>query len=471
MAGTVQNAIDKLAAVQSILDERQEDIKGDIHLALCNAQKEVYDAVKAIQGETGSSNTDRQGQLERLMRSGLITWPELGAMLSGHESEIAYDVVHQLLVSDVTWREAAARHPVIVECLVGRMNVVELDDYDKCQQALHTLTWMATDCDAAKRAIMDDAHGIVPMLHSLLDENGGGNSHVNFVGMLISELACGMPEARVKLGDSDMIPVLVNALRHEDSLVMDRDTVCAALAQLIEENPANQTKLVDAGALPAVVAFLPECRAGDGEDAYDYGAMRLLANLVENNASYRALVLSLKAHEKLIELFEDVPDFHKEVVLRCLTGLASEYTNTVPLYDAGVLSVVESVLTRHAECIRLTGRVCILVRDLTEKAPMCLVLSLCVSGIPKGLVDLLKNRFLGPVASLVHFALQDLCNLAYDPLRQKLLDVGVPAAFEATLKDPSRGDCHKLARQGLAMLRGEPDPSKAGGRPKRARRA
>ena len=485
MDGSFQTAIAKVAVVQSILDERKGDIKGGTHLALCNALKGAYDAVKALQNRDGA---DRQTKLMRMMRNDQLTWPALVAMMLNDETDdavYAAAVMDALFLEDVSWRQAAAGHPIVINTLVQRVRVaarvadggIEVVGSHK---AMTTLTRMASECTIAKSAIMNGEVGLRDALHALLEDNGGGNSLVLPVATLIAEIAADPSLHREAFQDTRTMRALVNALQHGENSAACRDAVCNALAFLIEDHPDNKKLLVDVGALPSIAATLDEINydpfwglilpyngaflAGADHSSW-FGAILLFSNLCGENAPAKAQLVSLGVHAKLIALYEHLPEPIKPFVLHALSELATDCEHVVALHDAGVLPLVESVLAQYVDHIRLTGSACILMRRLAKQAPAGLLRALCENGIAEKLVTLLKGRFLGTVAKHAHDALLAMCDLKHEPLRQALLGAGVDAAFASTLRNPARPECRQVAQQGLELLRMTTHE------PKRARRA
>ena len=488
-------AIAKVVAAQSILDERRGDINGGTHLALCNALKDAYDALMALQNpafmvkalQNEPLDHDRHAQLTRMMRDDQLTWPALAAMLNDeNDAEHAATAMNALFLADVSWRQAAATHPIVVDALVQRVRVAEGGDeveVERSHDAMTTLALMASECSTAKSAIMDGEIGLRDTLRALLEDNGGGNALVLPVARLIVAIAGESFLHREAFEDASTMRALVNALQHGENNAACRDAVCAALAFLVEHCPNNKKMLVELGALPSIAATLDELEhrpalwgfdnGASLDDSSPYlGAILLIANICEENAPAKAQLVSLGVHAKLIELFEDVPEPIKQSVLHALSELAMDCEHVVALHDAGVLPLVESVLAQHADHVRLTGSACMLVCRLTKQAPAGLLRALCGNGIAENIVTLLKDRFLGTVAKHAHDALLAMCDLRHGPLRQALLGAGADVAFASTLRNPSRLECHKVAQQGLDLLRMAPHaPNEEGASPKRARRA
>jgi len=311
MEGRAEDAIYKLTAAMSRLDENQQAFqKEDDYKAIGEAFKAAYDVLKDLKptptaGVTSGTDAIRNSAraLEQDVRNGTRNLQDLATLLDNRsEEDDDLDDDHMYLVdrrneavavvralfnlftaypNGMMHRETAAANPFLVRQLVRRMNVQRMADYVVAHGAVEALVEMVHECPAAKKQFFDQEG--LEWLIDMLEDNNGGNTSIIGVSSLVSALTTDDPDTRVTIGQrKDIFTAFVQALLHLDNDEQDKDEIARALFHLSKDNAANQKAIREAGAVgPLAAALAEETLAAEPENNF---ALALMEFAIETMA-------------------------------------------------------------------------------------------------------------------------------------------------------------------------------------------
>ena len=477
MQAAVTDASAKVSALQAILDESADHIQSGVYLRLCNASKELYASVQAIkdQGLQEDAPADDPSRSEQLAQwvadpDREFHWPELAELLVDPEQQsAALEAMQALFEDEPQHRDNAAGWDEICRNLVGIFRSGDDDAGEEARtNAALTMRAMVEDCEAGMKRLV--AFGLLPRVVHWLRDPASGNTFIGILALLLTDLLRSKERAtreQVRI-ESGLIITLVARLAMTSTHYLARDAIAGVLCEAVETKDVlrgDVKKGVQCALGPATRMLLEECGrfdelvdgVGTASPTDEFGAVRLLKHLVYFQESIVKDLGKIRVFERLIEIDDGpCPDLTREDIVDILeraAGWSSEVREE--LADQGVYKLIESTLkaANPVGRVPVLQKLCPLVCWLTYNVTETDMRTIRELKIPKAIVELLSSRFYNQqVVYLIMELVRNLCNMADEGMHEDLLDAGVVAKLSALLRDPSRGDSHKLAEESLGML-------------------
>lgn len=199
----------------------------------------------------------------------------------------------------------------VLMCLVDRMveSLEAGEDADEPERGSMAIMLLAKISEENRRAIMDE--GALGPLVALLSSGTAGAKEqaAGALGNLMEDSV----DRREALIEAKALPLLVGLLSAEQSVKLRAIAAFALRGVVSGQRSAFERAVIDAGALPPLVAMLQE--AVEGLVGVAFEAIDVLICLVAGNAAHRKLVQKAGAILPLIELLSsEERDVHQQAV-------------------------------------------------------------------------------------------------------------------------------------------------------------